>query len=100
MSSNIVEILRCSNEEVECLEKACALALHYKDNHPREAVISERIVKSIIERIQKKSVEILELYSDYDGAKKAENEMLSGQRFVSEEHKHRIQQHTGQNVGF
>jgi splicing factor 3A subunit 3 len=98
MSSNIVEILRSSNEEVECLEKACALALHYKDDHPREAVISERIVKSIIERIQKKSIEILELYGDYDGARKTENDMLSGQHFVSEEHKHRIMQHTGQKV--
>ena len=98
MSSSIIEILRSANEEVEGLEKACALAFHYKDDHPREAVIAERIVKVALDRIQTKSREILELYADYDLRRKHENEIFSGQRFVSEEHRNEVQRQTGISV--
>ena len=100
MSSSIVEILRSANEEIEWLEKAWALALHYKDDHPREAVLAERIVKTIIERIQKKSKEVLQIYADADGRLDVEKQVLSGQRFLSEEHEQRIIHHTGYQVTF
>ena len=100
MSSSIIEILRCSNQELETLEKCLALTLHYKDDHPREAVISDRIVKLLMERIQAKSKEILELYADYDGRKKFENEVFSGHRFVSEDQKLRKHYESGIQVGF
>ena len=95
MSSSIIEILRSANEEVEGLEKACALAFHYKDDHPREGVIAERIVKVALDRIQAKGREILELYADYDGRRKQENEVFSGQRFISEEHRMEVQRQIG-----
>lgn len=100
MSSSIAEILRSANEEVECLEKACALALHYKDDHPREVVLAERIVSKIMDRIQSKAKEILHIYADFDGKRKAENEILSGQRFISEEQRVSIVMKTGFQVGF
>jgi len=99
MSSSVIEILRSANEEVECLEKACALALHYKDDHPREAVLAERIVKAIMHRIQKKSNEILQVYADGDDRRKSENEILAGQQFVTDDQKERIRHQTGVQVG-
>lgn len=98
MSSSIVELLRSANQEIESLEKAFYMALDYKDDHPRDTVLAERMMQTIMDRVEKKSKEILEIYADYDGSRKRENEIFSGQRFVSDEQAERIKEQTGQHV--
>lgn len=78
MSGSIIERLRGLHEEVEILEKTIAKAFHYRDKNPKEQAISEMIVKTAVEEIQKKSAEILKIYVDQDEEKKNEIEVLAG----------------------
>ena len=90
MSGSIIERLRALHEEVEILEKAVAKAFHYKDDNPKEAALADHLAKQFISEIQKKSQEILKLYADKDELKKAEIEVLAGQKDVWWQHETQV----------
>lgn len=80
MSNSILEIIRSKHEEIEHLEKGLSKALAYKENNPSDRVTAELVIKRFIEDIQKQSKELLDLYSDKDGIKKEEIDILAGNK--------------------
>jgi len=90
MSGTIIERLRSLHEEVEILEKATAKAFHYKDDNPKDGAIADHLAKRFINEAQKKSIEILKIYADKDELKKAEIEVLAGQRDIWWQHENQV----------
>jgi splicing factor 3A subunit 3 len=80
MSNTILEMIRSKNEEIEHLEKALVKAIAFKENNSKERVTAEYIIKRFIEDIQKRSADLLDIYSDKDGLRKEEIDILAGNK--------------------
>mmetsp|Transcript_62554 Transcript_62554/g.72761 ORF Transcript_62554/g.72761 Transcript_62554/m.72761 type:complete len:506 (-) Transcript_62554:135-1652(-) len=80
MTSSVLEQIRGNLEDVEHLEKAITSILFEKADNPRDSVINDHKIKNLIQIIQTKSAEALNLVTDTDGIKKEELAVLAGQK--------------------
>ena len=70
--------MRSDMEDVETLEKSITSLLFEKADNPRETVINDHKIRNLIQTIQTKSAEAIQLHQDPDGIKKEELAVLSG----------------------
>jgi len=84
MSNTYIENIRSKHEEIEKYEKILSKTLLYKESNPKEKIYAENLMKEIIEKIQKLSRDLLDLYEDKDGYYNEENLIFLGKKRYSD----------------
>ncbi|EPZ35561.1 Zinc finger, C2H2 domain-containing protein [Rozella allomycis CSF55] len=80
----ILEKQRYGHEEIERLEKLAVDIFMDPAKTYKEKIMQEHQVKTVLERIQSRSLEIICAYDDKDGQRRQEMDMISGASELSE----------------
>ncbi|ETB60179.1 hypothetical protein YYC_02518 [Plasmodium yoelii 17X] len=78
MSQFLIEQIRYLHEEIELIEKAIAELINDKVKNNKKHIFYDYCINYLVEKIQNKSKQLVEIYKDDDNLKKEEMQFISG----------------------
>ncbi|SCN59781.1 splicing factor 3A subunit 3, putative [Plasmodium chabaudi chabaudi] len=78
MSQFLIEQVRYMHEEIELIEKAIAELIEDKVKNNKKHIFYDYCINYLVEKIQNKSKQLVEIYNDEDNLKKEEMQFISG----------------------
>ncbi|CAD2103121.1 splicing factor 3A subunit 3, putative [Plasmodium vinckei] len=78
MSQFLIEQVRYMHEEIELIEKAIAELIEDKVKNNKKHIFYDYCISYLVEKIQNKSKQLVEIYNDEDDLKKEEMQFISG----------------------